>query len=377
MSEFQRIAFRAIDAPVSEENLKYMRRQSSRAEVTPWSFDNEYEYGDFGGDAVEMLRRGYDLHLHYANFGIRKLLIRLPHGLPDLDAAKPYLGEDSLRYLPDKQGPGGTLSIQPFHEPGDLDELWKFEDLLDRIVPVRAEILDGDLRPMYLAHLAIACDGEHDPEETKEAPIPAGMKKLSDAQPALAELYGLSNSFIAAANQESPPLPAQTDSRNQYAEWLQGVPAATKDTWLAQWMIEPHSTVRRDILAGFRKNRSRPLWPTIRRGRTIAELEVKAKEIQRDADDKAQAKAVSQRAKRLAQMATDPAATLRETDELVTQRSTESYRQIATLLADLREALAGSKQSGLAEQHARKLKAKNSTLNLLTSELRRKGFIPK
>ena len=96
MSEYQYISFRAIDAPVSERNLKYMQRQSSRAEITPWSFDNEYHYGDFRGNAVEMLRRGYDLHLHYANFGVRKLMIRLPHGLPDAHAAGAYFSDDSL-----------------------------------------------------------------------------------------------------------------------------------------------------------------------------------------------------------------------------------------------------------------------------------------
>ncbi|HTU21919.1 MAG TPA: hypothetical protein VMG10_28025 [Gemmataceae bacterium] len=41
---------------------------------------------------------------------------------------------------------------------------------------------------------------------------------------------------------------------------------------------------------------------------------------------------------------------------------------------DLREALAGTKQFGLAEQQARKLKKANPTLNLLTAELRRAGF---
>ena len=73
----------AIDCAVSEKNLAFMRRQFSRAEITPWSFENEYHYGDFHGNAVEMLRRGYDIHLHYANFGIRTLLVRLPSGFPD------------------------------------------------------------------------------------------------------------------------------------------------------------------------------------------------------------------------------------------------------------------------------------------------------
>lgn len=51
MSEYQYVSFRAIDKPVGAENLEYMERQSSSAEITPWSFDNEYHYGDFGGNA--------------------------------------------------------------------------------------------------------------------------------------------------------------------------------------------------------------------------------------------------------------------------------------------------------------------------------------
>src|SRR5437879_1011579 len=83
---------------------------------------------------------------------------------------------------------------------------------------LRAEILDGDLRPLYLAHLAISCDGNHDPEATKEAPIPAGLDKVSDAQRALMELYGLSDSLITAAAQDSPSLKALTDPRSQHAQ---------------------------------------------------------------------------------------------------------------------------------------------------------------
>src|SRR5258708_40235916 len=120
MSEFQTIAFRAIDGPVTEKNLKFMRQQSSRAEITPWSFDNEYHFGDFHGNAAEMLRRGYDFHFHYANFGTRRLMIRLSNGLPDADAAEPYLmGEGSLHFLKDKRGPAGILCIEPYLESGE------------------------------------------------------------------------------------------------------------------------------------------------------------------------------------------------------------------------------------------------------------------
>src|SRR5690348_15716680 len=132
MSEYQRVAFRAIDGPVSKEELPYMERQSSRAEITPWSFDNEYHYGDFRGNALEMLRRGYDLHLHYANFGTRSLFIRLPNGFPNTKAAEPYIAKDAVKFIKDKQGPGGILCVDPYHDAGELDDLWEFDDLLVR-----------------------------------------------------------------------------------------------------------------------------------------------------------------------------------------------------------------------------------------------------
>ena len=82
MSEFQYVYFAAVDRPLDDGQLEFMRRQSTRAEVSRWEFSNEYHFGDFHGKANEMLRRGYDVHLHYANFGIRRLMFRLPSGLP-------------------------------------------------------------------------------------------------------------------------------------------------------------------------------------------------------------------------------------------------------------------------------------------------------
>ena len=377
MSEFQYVGFRAAEKPVSDKDLEYVRQQSSRAEITPWSFDNEYHYGDFRGDALTMLRRGYDIHLHYANFGIRTLLIHLPHNLPETPGTSPYFAKDGLQFLKDKQGQGGILSISPYHESGDQDELWNVKEILDRLVPLRAEILEGDLRPLYLAHLAMMSDAEHDSEETTEGPVPAGLGNLTAPQRALAELFGLSAALIAAAAEGSSGPPGQEDLRELQARWLDGLPQATRDAWLLDWLADAHASARSDMLAEFRKSRPLAAWPTVGCARTVAELETAAEDIHKKAVRKAAEKAAQQRAKRLADMTADPAPTLRETERLVKLRSRDSYCEIATLLKDLREALAGTKQSGLAEQQAQKLKKENPTLNLLTSELRRAGFLAK
>jgi hypothetical protein len=377
MSEHQYVAFRAIDGPVTEENLEYMRRQSSRAEITPFAFDNEYHFGDFRGNAVEMLRRGYDIHLHYANYGIRKLLIRLPHGFPDESAAKPYWVGDSVRFVNDKEGNGGIFCIEPCLDPGDLDDLWDVATILDRLAVVRAEILDGDLRPLYLAHLAVSCDGAHDPDETKEAPVPAGLTKLTSGQRALMELYGLDDALVAAAAQGGPALAAQGDLRTEHAEWLHGQSQATKEAWLTQLMSDPQSTVRMDMLVAFRQSRNAPAWTTVRLDRTIAELRAAATQVEQERQHRAAEKAAREKKQRLADMKADPERFLRETEKLVKERSRDAYTRISKILAELREALAGSDQSGLADRQAQKLRKANPTLSILVSELRREGFLPK
>jgi hypothetical protein len=375
MSEYQYVGFRAIDGPLSEEDLDFMQRQSSRAEITPLTFDNEYHFGAFRGDAAEMMRRGYDLHLHYANFGTRTLMIRLPDGLPFPRAAGPYFESESLTFLRDKKGPGGIVCVQPSYEPGDLDDLWEVSEVLDRLIPLRGKILDGDLRPLYLAHLAVASDSYHDPAETKDVPVPAGLDKLTGAQRALAELYELDESLVAAAAQNSPPLAERMDAKNRYEAWLKRQPVARKNAWLCRLLADPGAAVRREILAEFRKSQRAPAWPTVRVDRTVADLQAAAEVIQRQRScDKAEADA-RQRAAKLATMAADPARTLRETEELVKRRSVDAYDEIAELLADLREALAGSDQSSLPDRQARKLKDKNPTLHRLTAALREHGLL--
>jgi len=280
MSEHQIVVFRAIDRPVSDENFRYMQRQSSRAEITPWSFENEYHYGDFRGNALEMLRRGYDLHLHYANFGIRKLAIRLPLGLPDPAAAKNYAVKGGLKVVKDKQGPGLCLVVEPYDEMGDLpyveDDL---SDWADGLLPLRAEIIGGDLRPLYLAHLAAATDDNHDPEETTEAPVPAGLGELTEAQQELAQFYGLDEKLLAAAATESGPLPKAIALEDRYEKWVSRQSASLKNGWLAAWMKDPNSAARAELLSNFRKENETPTWPTTRPNRTIAELLAAAEKL--------------------------------------------------------------------------------------------------
>lgn len=377
MSEYQYYGFRAIDHPVSDENLKFMRKQSTRANVTPWSFDNEYHFGDFRGDSDEMLRRGYDIHIHYADFGIRSLYFRLPAGLPP--GAEPYLVKHAFAFVPDKQKPGGILRITPYIESGELEESYDGAARLASFVPLRAEIMTGDLRPFYIAHLAVACDAEHDPDELPEPPIPAGLDRLTAAQRSLADWYGIDEALLREAAKSGPP-PASAAKSHSPVDWLRSVPPAMKDAWLARLLSEPHAPVRDEMLAAFRKVHPEPTWPTAAGSRTIGELTEIVNSAARERQEKEraleQARLQAALEKRLRSVALDAPVILKETEKLVAERTAKAYSIAATKLAELSRALAGTDRAKLAEQHALKLRQANPRLYRLAEELKMHGLLP-
>ena len=314
MSEYQRIAFRAIDGPVSAKDLAFMRKQSNVAEITPWAFDNEYHYGDFHGDAAEMLRRGYDLYLHYATFGVRTLQMRLPYGLPDPAAAAPYLGEEFVQFLPDKCGPGGILVIEPYFEAGELDD-------------------SGPGRGPRPAAPAAGRDPRRRPapalpgppgDRVRRQPRPggddggAGPGRVKEAVGRPAGAYAIPRPERVPGRGRGPggsrrwprATPESSSRSGSPASRLRPRTSGSPSGW-------PTRTRRKEMLAEFQQAQDTPLWPTVTPARTIAELMADASKVQEESDRKAKEKAAQKRAKRLAGMLADPERTLRKTEELV------------------------------------------------------------
>jgi ElaB/YqjD/DUF883 family membrane-anchored ribosome-binding protein len=250
---------------------------------------------------------------------------------------------------------------------------------------------------LYLANLAVIGDMNHDPEEWQEPPVPAGLDQLTAAQTALAEFYGLREALPTAAARNAPKLPARTgggkrdsskrdggnengdreNGGNQYDEWLARQPEAVKNEWLAALMADPQSAVRSQLLVEFRKSQSPTLWPTAHLGRTMAELESAAVEIQEERSRRKTATDAKSRARRLKKLANDPEKVLRETEQLVSQRANAAYEEAASLLADLRESLTGTRDSALADRQAQKLKSSHPKSGSLAAALRKQGFLKK
>jgi len=60
MSEYQYYEFQALDRPLTRDEQAYLRALSTRARITPTSFTNEYNWGDFKGDPRKLVARYFD-----------------------------------------------------------------------------------------------------------------------------------------------------------------------------------------------------------------------------------------------------------------------------------------------------------------------------
>ena len=372
MSEYQFVHFLALDRPLDEEQLEFMQRQSSRAEITRWEFTNEYHYGDFHGNACEMLRRGYDVHLHYANFGTRRLMIRLPAGLPcDRQTFVAFRIEYGLEWDADKKGPGGILEIEPTTDGDSYEEvMYDASSLLPELAPVRDLLIAGDLRPLYLAWLA--CSGD---DESQEPPVPAGLNQLTPPLAALANLYEVDEDLIAAAAERSPPLPKATDAGETLNRWIAQQSKDDLRELLRRLLSQDTGATRAETLARVRDESAALPWPLAEPTRTLAQLRESAGRRRNQRLRQEERKRDAARRKRLAAVAADPQKTIAAAEKLVKLRSAANYEKAAAELADLREALGGELGTARARAVAEKLRRDNPRVHGLTAALRKQGLL--
>lgn len=386
MSEHQYIEFRAVDRPLTDRELGYARKQSTRAEISRWSFRNEYHYGDFRGDVSGLLRRGYDVHLHYANFGIRTVALRLPAGLPFAESVwSHYVGGEGLSWAPDRRG-GGVLTLDPYYEPGDLEELWELEPYMQAMVDLRARLMAGDLRVLYLFWLAAANGGHHEPANAREPPTPGGLAEIVGAAQPFLEFFGLETHLLDAAAEGSTGAPPGALPEQRIPCWVASQNEDDAKSLLCDLLSDESATVKSATIARILGETSSPAWPTVTTNRTCRDLRERAaqlREAEREqerqrlaaAEKRQAARQAQERNERMKRMVEEPKKWLREADRLVAARGTTNYEAAAEILDELREALGDDNGVSMTRQHAALLARKHPTLNRMKSALRRRGLL--
>src|SRR5512135_909561 len=150
MSEYQYYEFRAIDRPLNQKEVDQLRALSTRAEITPTSFTNTYHWGDFKGDPDVLMDRYFDAFVYVANWGTHRLMFRIPRRFLDAEAASTYCDGETLSLQAKKEHI--VLEFSSSDEEGD--EWTEGEHWMSSLISLRAELMRGDSRALYLGWLA-------------------------------------------------------------------------------------------------------------------------------------------------------------------------------------------------------------------------------
>ncbi len=387
MNEYQYVEFRAVDKPLTDSELKFAEKQSTRAEISRWSFRNEYHYGDFRGDVNGLLRRGYDVFLHYANFGIRTVAFRLPTGLPFPKRLwSRYIGTGTLRWEKDRKGKAGIVTISSHHDAGELEELWELDDYMDELVTVRNQLVTGDLRTLYAFWLCAAMDDDSMDRDIVEPPVPAGLFQCAEAFSSLLEFFGLDPFILVAAAEGTSAAPQRASDDQQRREWAEQLSEARSKELLRRFLADNPNTVKAEAIAAIRDRVGSSNWPTSSLGRPLQLLLDRTQQLRADHESKqekkraaaakrAAAKKERERQDRMKEMVKEPQAWLREVSRLVNERGTANYKAAAEILAELREAIGGGEGEKTTRKHAAHLVKKYPTLSHLKSSLRKSGLL--
>jgi hypothetical protein len=376
MSEYQYYEFRALDRRLTEQEMRELRALTTRAEITPTSLTNEYHWGDFKGDPDKLMAKYFDAHLYSANWGTHRLMFRLPRALLDLDAWRQHF-----------VGDGCDLKLHPEHvvlsfEHNDEDGDWEMDEPnLGDLLPIRDELLNGDLRPLYLGWLCsvdqFCCEGGDVDPDAPEPPVPPGLGKLTVAQQALAEFLRIDPDLLEAATQGAGGDAPRGPTDDEREEWVEGLSADEKEEAVVRLLCRDALGVQRELEARFRKawaarngQTAKADRPRRTAGELLAARETAGEERRRrEAEQRERARQQREREKAAAQdrrlqaLKGKDAASRRQVEALIDTKKPAEYDEAVALLLDLRELAQregrGDEFAGqmrqLRQRHARKV----------------------
>lgn len=223
MSEYQYYEFLAIDRPLTAKEMTALRTISSRARITPSSFTNHYQWGDFKGNPRRMMKLYFDAHVYVTNWMTALFMVRLPREAFSVDE----IGELASPGVLELEMTDSHWLITWRLEEAEDDERFGLDDgrrWMARLSPVREELLRGDLRSLYIGWLAAVSQGLPADDEI-EPLVPEGLDRLTPAQRALAKFLEVDRDLLAGAARGIPSGSDDEPLTRHMDEWIAQLPA--------------------------------------------------------------------------------------------------------------------------------------------------------
>jgi hypothetical protein len=315
-----------------------LRTISSRARITATNFINHYEWGDLEGDPRKFMERWFDLHVYVADWGARRLMLRLPARCVSRGDIDCFIGWDDRIEV---WTSGDNLIVDIGRDEEVADDWDEGTGWPGAIAPLRGDIISGDLRLFYLLWLMAAQD-ELVPEDEVE-PMPR-ISPLTGALESLAEFLVIDPDLVAAAAELGA---GDTSlSRDEMRLALAAIPEREKVELLRA--VDGDSHLGAELRNRFRKKSptsQRTAGALRRRAQEISEARQRAEAERREAERRREvAEAEKARRVRLDTLKRRGAVVWQEIEKEIERRNPAGYEVAMGLLCDL-QALATDKQS--------------------------------
>ena len=392
MSEYQQFEFVAIDRPLTPQEQDSLREFSSRATITSRQFKVDYSWGSFKGDEDKWIDRYFDAFLYLSNWGSRRFILRLPHDVLPLETARRYCASETASTR--SSGSNVVLNFGIDNE-GEHEWIDEDDDTLARLLPLRADLADGDHRALYLAWLAgISVESGYDDDESdegveerenqEEPPCPPGLGKLTPQLEAFAEFLSLDDDLIAAAASASPVL--EDVNSDAFESWVIALSSEEKTSLVVRLVRSSAALLRSELLQRFRESRDRSLHRPAVKPRTVGEIFRLADSVgdvrrRKEAEDAAREKAIrdQQEAERrdlvLAMLRGREAEAWSEAQSLIESRKPKKYDEAVLLLGNLRELCAREGRGGEAIQRIARIRLEHAGKKTLIDKMERAGLL--
>lgn len=343
MSEYQYYEFQTADRRLSEKEMQGLRSYSTRAVIAPTSFSNEYSFGNFKGQPDAWMEKYFDGFVYLANWGTREFQVALPANLLSAKTARRYCAGRAASV----REKSGKLILKFLSEEESSGEWVKGGGILSSLIPLRAELLQGDLRSLYVGWMLNVQAGELE-DEDEEPPVPPNLGVFSRPLSELVDFLRIDEDLLAVAAEASPRQPTRPTNREEMAAWIAPLPAKEKDDLLVRLMAGEEASVGAELRSRFNRSlaQSRPAGEGPRRtvGQLLAAAEAFTEQRQREQAQKAAAEkarqehlAATARQKHLDGLAGREPELWTQVEELVVTKLPKSYDLAVQHLVDLRD----------------------------------------
>jgi hypothetical protein len=341
MSEYQYYEFQSIDRALDAQGQEALRALSTHARITPTSFTNSYEWGDFKGDAWTLMANWFDLHLYLANWGSRRLMIRWPAKSLDQHLLDAFLGEvDQVEV----REIGHHLVLDITFDEIEVEDDDDGSGWLAALAPLRAAVLGGDLRLFYLLWLSAVEANVFEPDAPEPMP---GIGPITGALEAFANFFHIDRDLVAAASERAAdPLQHEPTAVKAAASTIMAMADQDKTELLIR-LFEDDPQVDQELRTLVRHRlRSAGHIPKFQ-PRTVGELRARAKKLRQDRERAQTEKAAIDRKRReeeakqarrtrLEAIARRGESVWREIETEIERRNAAGYERAANLLLDLK-----------------------------------------